>query len=115
MIGVRFTCHTVTRAARAHPQQLVDTLQREKRLDWTAFSRRNAVQPLKIVASGLLSCGPVVLDSAHAHFNSLGSLAECLRASRSETKKDRIPHTKPVTFLRVSIPAAAFPVNPNLL
>lgn len=60
---------------------LNDTMQRSKPLDWEKFSHRQSVQPLKVVASGLKSEAPVVMDMENGHFESLEELGHCMRAS----------------------------------
>lgn len=63
------------------PFLLKTTLQETKRLDWDEFVKRQDVQPLKLVASGLKSEGPVVMDYAGGHFTSIEELAHCMHAS----------------------------------
>jgi len=52
-----------------------------KPLDFDLFWEANKKQPLKIVASGLLSNQSVVLDSAAGNFGSLDELTRCMWAS----------------------------------
>ncbi|KAL8429130.1 hypothetical protein Efla_003183 [Eimeria flavescens] len=60
---------------------LVDVLQDKQPFRFAEFSRNNAKQPLKIIASGLSSFRSVTLESANGTFKDLPSLCECLRAS----------------------------------
>ncbi len=63
---------------------LLDTIvQKTKPLDWEAFwaEQQPGRVSLKVVASGLLSRRAVVMSAAEGHFQSIGELAECMRAS----------------------------------
>jgi predicted acylesterase/phospholipase RssA len=57
------------------------TMQTSKPLDWQAFQERQAVQPLKVVATGLNSQRPFVLSQESGHFDSLEELSYALHAS----------------------------------
>ena len=50
-------------------------------VNWTSFKARNDRQPLKVIATGLFSEGPVVLGSEEGSFDDLASLCECVKAS----------------------------------
>ena len=50
-------------------------------VDWDKFARRDAVQPLKIIASGLFSKRAVMLGSEEGSFADLPSLCEAVKAS----------------------------------
>ncbi|KAL7573061.1 hypothetical protein ACA910_018749 [Epithemia clementina (nom. ined.)] len=63
------------------PFLLKRTVQRTKPLNWTKFVQKQAVQPLKIIASGLKSERAVVLDMEHGHFETLEELTDCMHAS----------------------------------
>lgn len=55
-----------------------------KPLDWPTFFQRQQQPnglPLKVVASGLQSRGPVVLSAAEGNFQSLDELAQCIKSS----------------------------------
>lgn len=52
-----------------------------KPLNYDEFARGNERQPLKIVASGLLSNASVVLDSESGNFRNLDELTRCMWAS----------------------------------
>jgi len=62
---------------------LKETMQRTKTLDWETFvDKQTGGQPLKIVASGLRSERPVVMEyGSDHHFSSLPELARCMHAS----------------------------------
>lgn len=60
---------------------LKTTLQQTKPLDWEKFVRQNKVQPLKVIASGLRSEKPVIMDMANGSFETLDELASCMHAS----------------------------------
>ena len=62
---------------------LTNIVQKIKPLDWAQFwsKQENNAQPLRIVASGLLSRKSVVLSAAGKHFQSIAELAECMKAS----------------------------------
>jgi len=63
------------------PYLLKETMQRSKPLDWEKFSKRQKVQPLKVVASGLKREEAVVMDMESGHFSSVEELGECMHAS----------------------------------
>uniref|UniRef100_A0A0C3U766 PNPLA domain-containing protein n=1 Tax=Guillardia theta (strain CCMP2712) TaxID=905079 RepID=A0A0C3U766_GUITC len=50
-------------------------------LNWTVFERNNKHQPMKVIASGLFSQGPVILGTEEDSFNDLSSLCDCIKAS----------------------------------
>mmetsp|Transcript_504 Transcript_504/g.1078 ORF Transcript_504/g.1078 Transcript_504/m.1078 type:complete len:734 (-) Transcript_504:15-2216(-) len=50
-------------------------------VDWEVFKANDAVQPIKVIATGLFSEGPVVLGSQEGSFHDLASLCECVKAS----------------------------------
>eukprot|EP00286_Rhodomonas_abbreviata_P003780 CAMPEP_0181344842 /NCGR_PEP_ID=MMETSP1101-20121128/32417_1 /TAXON_ID=46948 /ORGANISM="Rhodomonas abbreviata, Strain Caron Lab Isolate" /LENGTH=880 /DNA_ID=CAMNT_0023456729 /DNA_START=124 /DNA_END=2763 /DNA_ORIENTATION=+ len=50
-------------------------------VDWKKFQENNKHQPMKVVAAGLFSEGPVVLGSDEGSFHDLASLCECVKAS----------------------------------
>lgn len=54
-----------------------------KPLNWEAFWRKQVTGelPLKIVASGLLSCKSVVLSAEQLNFRDLDELSQCMKAS----------------------------------
>ncbi|KAL3921121.1 MAG: hypothetical protein SGILL_002917, partial [Bacillariaceae sp.] len=61
---------------------LVDqTMQEAKPLDFETFKARQAVQPLKVVATGLTNGEPVVLSQESGHLDTLEDLCSSLRAS----------------------------------
>ena len=60
---------------------LKTTMQDNKPLDWKTFVERQKIQPLKVVASGLQSEKPVVMEMAKGHFTTLAEMAECMHAS----------------------------------
>jgi len=62
---------------------LTNIVQHIKPLNWDLFwsKQENNAQPLRIVASGLLSRRAVVLSAADRHFRSIAELAECMKAS----------------------------------
>jgi predicted acylesterase/phospholipase RssA len=85
---------------------LKETLQNTKRLDWKTFQERqeSGQQPLKIMASGMKSEKPIVMDYEHGHFTSLEELGQCMHASCL------LPGiTGPVMNLRVNADAAHKP------
>jgi len=60
---------------------LKQTVQRTKQLDWDKFIEMQRVQPLKIVASGLKSEKPILMDYANKNFETLDELTRCMHAS----------------------------------
>jgi len=50
-------------------------------VNWDKFEKRNAKQPIKIIASGLFSEKAVMLGSQEGSFSDLASLCECIKAS----------------------------------
>eukprot|EP00960_Hanusia_phi_P046076 757606-Hanusia_phi.AAC.2 len=50
-------------------------------LNWTIFEQNNKHQPMKVIASGLFSEGPVILGTEEDSFNDLASLCDCIKAS----------------------------------
>ena len=60
---------------------LKNTVQQTKQLDWDRFIEMQRVQPLKIVASGLKSEKPIVMDFASGNFETLDELTRCMHAS----------------------------------
>jgi len=62
---------------------LKETMQKRKPLDWTTFVQRQEenIQPLKIVASGMKSEQPLVMNFKEGHFKSLEELAKCMHGS----------------------------------
>ncbi|KAF8820654.1 phospholipase, patatin family protein [Cardiosporidium cionae] len=60
---------------------LDDIVKQKQPLNWASFWKWNQVQPLKVIASGLLSEKGVILDSAHGNFQALPELLNCIRAS----------------------------------
>lgn len=58
-------------------------LQELKPLNWSLFWSKQVTyeQPLKVVASGLLSHQSVVFSASDGHFESVSELAECIKAS----------------------------------
>lgn len=63
------------------PYLLKTTMQEQKPLDWDTFVKMQEVQPLKIIASGLKSLQPVVMDMKRGSFNNIGEMASCMQAS----------------------------------
>ena len=63
------------------PFLLKRTVQVTKPLNWTKFVEKQAVQPLKVVASGLKSEKAVVMDMEQGHFETLEELTDCMHAS----------------------------------
>jgi predicted acylesterase/phospholipase RssA len=63
------------------PFLLKKTVLETKRLDWEKFAARQKVQPMKVVASGLKSEKPVIMDMESGHFKSLEELSDCMHAS----------------------------------
>lgn len=63
------------------PFLLKTTMQEQKPLDWDTFVKMQEVQPLKIIASGLKSLKPVVMDMKRGSFNNIGEMALCMQAS----------------------------------
>ena len=57
------------------------TMQENKPLDWTTFKEMQAVQPLKVMASGLKSQRAFIMDMARGSFSNIEELACCMRAS----------------------------------
>ena len=60
---------------------LEDTMQRNKPLDWERFKMQQEVQPLKVMASGLKSGRPIIMDFEKGSFSNLEELGNCMRAS----------------------------------
>ncbi|OEH78845.1 patatin family protein [Cyclospora cayetanensis] len=60
---------------------LLEVLQKKQPFNFSQFQRNDLKQPLKVIASGLLSLKPVTLDSAGGSIKDMASLCECLRAS----------------------------------
>ena len=62
---------------------LTTIVQKIKPLDWATFwsKQESNAQPLKIVASGLLSKKAVVLSAANDNFKTASELAHCMKAS----------------------------------
>ena len=62
---------------------LVETLQKRKPLDWSTFVERQEqnIQPLRVVASGMDSEQPIVMNYKDGHFRSLEELAKCMHGS----------------------------------
>ena len=50
-------------------------------LDWNIFTKNEASQPLKIVASSLKTMAPVVMSREKGNYGDLSSLLQCIRAS----------------------------------
>ncbi|KAJ1489382.1 hypothetical protein T484DRAFT_1780252 [Baffinella frigidus] len=50
-------------------------------VNWNVFKQNDKHQPMKVIASGLFSEGPVVLGSEEGSFSDLASLCECVKAS----------------------------------
>jgi predicted acylesterase/phospholipase RssA len=63
------------------PFLLQETMQGSKPLNWEKFSKRQKLQPLKVVASGLKSNEAVVMDMENGQFESLEELGKCMHAS----------------------------------
>jgi predicted patatin/cPLA2 family phospholipase len=64
---------------------LHDVINNIKPLDWDSFWKRqvNKEQPLKVVASGLLSKRAVLMSAENGNFHNLEELSNCMRASMS--------------------------------
>lgn len=74
-------------------------------LDWSIFTKNEASQPLKIVASSLKTMAPVVMSREKGNYGDLSSLLQCIRASMavpgitggmmaiSQTEKTSLPST----------------------
>jgi predicted acylesterase/phospholipase RssA len=62
---------------------LVETMQKRKPLDWSTFVERQEqnIQPLRVVASGMDSEQPIVMNYKDGHFTSLEELAKCMHGS----------------------------------
>jgi predicted acylesterase/phospholipase RssA len=62
---------------------LVETMQKRKPLDWSTFVERQEqnIQPLRVVASGMDSEQPIVMNYKDGHFKSLEELAKCMHGS----------------------------------
>lgn len=60
---------------------LKTTMQKTKRLDWDTFVERQKVQPLKVVASGLKSERPHIMDMESGHFQTFDELSDSMHAS----------------------------------
>ena len=69
------------RAAMLLDYPMEDIMQRLCPLDWETFQKNDKVQPLKVIAAGLLSQGPVSLSSSQGSFSDLGELCNCIKAS----------------------------------
>ncbi len=50
-------------------------------VNWTEFEKNDKHQPMKIIATGLFTEGPVVLGSQEGSYHDLASLCECVKAS----------------------------------
>lgn len=50
-------------------------------VNWEKFKANDKHQPLKVIATGLFSEGPVVLGSQEGSYDDLASLCECVKAS----------------------------------
>jgi len=53
----------------------------KKPLDWERFVERQKVLPLKVIASGLKSEKPLIMDMDKGYFNNLEELTNCMHAS----------------------------------
>ena len=60
---------------------LKTVMQETKPLDWDKFVERQKVQPLRVVASGLKSEAPFVMDLQGKHFETIEELSKCMHAS----------------------------------
>ncbi|CAM9838723.1 unnamed protein product, partial [Ectocarpus sp. 12 AP-2014] len=60
---------------------LHDVVEKQRPLDWEGFWRKQATQPLHVIASGVISKKAVVMTSKGGHFSTLRELTECMRAS----------------------------------
>ena len=58
-----------------------DIMQRLCPLDWETFQANDKVQPMSVIAAGLLSEGAVSLGSQEGSFTDLASLCNCIKAS----------------------------------
>lgn len=56
-------------------------MQHRKPIDYETFMERQKIQPLKVVASGLVSEKPVILSHENGHFDTLQDLCHSLHAS----------------------------------
>eukprot|EP00536_Pseudo-nitzschia_multiseries_P009320 jgi/Psemu1/200400/e_gw1.257.23.1 len=56
-------------------------MQNQKPIDYKTFIERQKIQPLKVVATGLVSEKPVVLSHEEGHFDTLEDLCHSLHAS----------------------------------
>jgi predicted acylesterase/phospholipase RssA len=63
------------------PFLLKKTMQETKPLDWEKFKARQALQPLRVVASGVKSEKPFIMDMANGHFHTLDEMSKCMHAS----------------------------------
>lgn len=60
---------------------LKTTVRKNKRLNWDKFQQMQKVLPLKIVASGLASEAPVVMEMKKGHFQTLEELTDAMHSS----------------------------------
>ncbi|CBJ30949.1 conserved unknown protein [Ectocarpus siliculosus] len=60
---------------------LHDVVEKQRPLDWEGFWKKQATQPLHVIASGVTSKKAVVMTSKGGHFGTLRELTECMRAS----------------------------------
>ncbi|CAM9301121.1 unnamed protein product [Ectocarpus sp. 13 AM-2016] len=60
---------------------LHDVVEKQRPLDWEGFWKKQATQPLHVIASGVISKKAVVMTSKGGHFGTLRELTECMRAS----------------------------------
>lgn len=58
-----------------------DIMQRLCPLDWETFEKNDKVQPMQVIAAGLLTEGAVSLSSAEGSFRDLPSLCNCIKSS----------------------------------
>ncbi|EKX49152.1 hypothetical protein GUITHDRAFT_93499 [Guillardia theta CCMP2712] len=63
------------------PYLLQTCVEELRPLDWEAFSRNEALVPLKIVASDVSKQRAVVFDREHGHWTSLREMTRCMTAS----------------------------------
>lgn len=50
-------------------------------VDWETFAKNDVHQPMKVIATGLFTEGPVALGSQEGSYDDLASLCECVKAS----------------------------------
>ena len=50
-------------------------------VDWETFAKNDVHQPMKVIATGLFTEGPVALGSQEGSYHDLPSLCECVKAS----------------------------------